>query len=154
MKTESKTAYVAVERTGYSADKLIVSFDKPKSCEYWSRALVSEVVVTVPVLTQDDMDKLLAGEELNSLHAAKEKLEAETYARMKVITDRIAELQCIEFKEPQTISADMLAAVKQELEYQETTLEDIIFQFGKGNLTLTAEQLAVLTEAEARGNGQ
>lgn len=154
MKTEMKVAYIGIRRRRYCQDEMTVSFDKPQSNEHWCSALISEVMVVVPVITDEDKDKLLAGAELESLYAAKEKLQTATFNQMQAINNRIGELQCIEFKAaPNMISADMLAAVKQELEYQETTLEDIIFKLSEDNLYLSADQLSILTKAEARGNG-
>ena len=140
----------------YCQDEITVSFDKPQSNEHWCSALISEVMVVVPVITDEDKDKLLAGAELESLYAAKKKLETATFNKMQAINNRIGELQCIEFKseEPKAVSALLFESAKQSLEYGEATLELVIHDLSEGNMALSAVQLKVLTEAEARGNGQ
>lgn len=52
------------------------------------------------------------------------------------------------------VDGNWFARTKQTLEFGETTLKNVLDKVGESNCALTADQLAVLTEAEARGNGQ
>ncbi|WVH05538.1 hypothetical protein KKJFFJLC_00039 [Vibrio phage vB_VpaS_PGB] len=102
MKTEMKTAYIYAAKWcfGFSSDKaeLEVSFDELHSSKDRIRHLISEVKVPVPTLSQDDLEKILNGAEIEALQKQKEDLQAKTFAALSQLDQRIGELQALEFK--------------------------------------------------------
>ncbi len=100
MKTEMHTLYIAVRRStgGYQWEDLDASFTKQEDGECFYYGHVTEVQVAVPVMTTEEIDKLMAGAELESLHKERDRINAETFNKIAKIDRRIGELTALEDK--------------------------------------------------------
>jgi len=102
MKTEKRKAYIFAERyTGgtYKDDvEMRIYFFKITSDDLFARALVSEIEVDVPILSDKEEDALLNGAELESLIKARDVMRTEFQKQLETIEDRISKLKCIELK--------------------------------------------------------
>lgn len=95
MKTEMKKAYIwLTNMIGFYDPKLEITFSDIGSTETFSRVPLTEVEVMVPVLSEDDKKRLMAGETLNSLEKQKNLLQS----KLREINCQIQELRAIEYK--------------------------------------------------------
>ncbi len=76
--------------------ELVIKTEEKEDDECYMYKKVCESQVAMPKLSQDDIDKLMAGSELAALHAAKEKLQADTHRKLMQIDERIGQLTAIE----------------------------------------------------------
>ncbi|AUR90867.1 coil containing protein [Vibrio phage 1.151.O._10N.222.46.B1] len=100
MKTEMQTLYLAIRKStsGYCSQDLVAEFKKPEDGEYFYYGHIGEVQISVPVMTQEEIDKVMAGAELDALHKERERLNAETFRKIAHIDRRIGELAALENK--------------------------------------------------------
>lgn len=101
MKTEMKTLYLAIQRSvgcSYLTQSLVAEFKKPTDNKYFYYGHISEVEIAVPVMTDEEIEKVMAGAELEALHAERERLNAETFRKIANIDRRIGELTALEDK--------------------------------------------------------
>ncbi len=104
MKTEMEmvTAHIYLRSWVYKGamDKpeLVIETEEQEGGECYIYKKVCESQVAMPKLSQDDIDKLMAGAELAALHAAKEKLQADTHRKLQAYDERIGQLTAIENK--------------------------------------------------------
>ncbi|CAH9015697.1 coil containing protein [Vibrio phage 137E35-1] len=100
MKTEMKTLHLAIRRsTGlYAWQELDASFEKQEDGEHFYYGHIAEVQVSVPVMTDEEIDKLMAGAELEALKKERERVNAETFRKIAHIDRRIGELTALEDK--------------------------------------------------------
>ena len=102
MKTEKKKAYIFAERyiggSCKSETDTRIFFFHAASDDLFARALICEVEVDVPILSDKEADALLNGAELDSLMKARDEMRAEFQKQLETIEDRISKLKCIELK--------------------------------------------------------
>ena len=95
-----KTVYVWFRQwiggMNFAGGELIVTFDKPNDSTEKVHALVCEAQIAIPEMSEDDIEQLLAGAEIEAIHAAKEELQAKTYLKMQAFDDRLSQLTAIE----------------------------------------------------------
>jgi hypothetical protein len=102
MKTEKKTAIIfAKAQSGeisieVTTDKFTASYCS--SITNTVSAPISEIEIDVPVLSSDEVNKVLTGSMLSSLIEEREKVKLEMVETMRKLDQRIADLQCLEFK--------------------------------------------------------
>ncbi len=103
MKTEMKTVYVSFRQWIGSmrccGGEFTVSFDKPVNTSDSIYAPICEAQIAVPKVSKEDIELLLNGAEIEALHGAKEKLQADTHRKLQAYDERIGQLTAIENKE-------------------------------------------------------
>ncbi|CAL9962723.1 hypothetical protein VPH219E481_0072 [Vibrio phage 219E48-1] len=98
MKTEMKKFHMAIRRSGHGGQWLVVEESKPENGDYFFYGHLGEVEIAVPVMTDEEIDKVMAGAELESLHKQREELQAKTHRQLMQIDERIGQLSAIENK--------------------------------------------------------
>ena len=103
MKTEKRNVYVVASKflSGVSNNhipELELQLYPPKSTPQFAKALIQQLQVEIPVLTDKEMDIVLSGAELDSLVKARDIMRAEFQEQLASIEDRISKLKCIESK--------------------------------------------------------
>ena len=98
MKTEMKTFHMAVRKVSYSKTDIVIESRKPEGDEYFLYGYLGTIEIAIPVMTDEEIDKLMAGAELECLHAQREKVQAETHRKLMQIDERIGQLTAIEDK--------------------------------------------------------
>lgn len=103
MKTELKTVYVFL-KSKFDGKKTVEvtsdNFTKDYCCSITGTISVPlcEMEVEVPVISDDEANKIMAGAMLETLIAEREKMRAEHQVKMNRITQQIEDLQSIEYK--------------------------------------------------------
>ncbi len=98
MKTEMQTFHLAIRRSNHGWQGLVVESVKPENCDYFFYGHLGEVEIAVPVMNDEEIDKLMAGAELEALNKQRETLQAETHRKLMQIDERIGLLTAIENK--------------------------------------------------------
>lgn len=102
MKTEMKKVYVYAQyKRGevsieVSSDENDASFSYELTNTY--RKPITELEIAVPSLSEDELNKILAGAMLESLIKQKEELQAENHRKLMQIDEKIGQLQALECK--------------------------------------------------------
>lgn len=78
--------------------ELAVEFEEKESDGDFIYKKVCESKLAIPKLSQEDIEKLMAGAELEALQEAKVRLQAETHRKLMQIDERIGQLQALENK--------------------------------------------------------
>ncbi|CAL9974161.1 hypothetical protein VPHD273_0069 [Vibrio phage D273] len=102
MEMEMVTAHIYLRSWVWNnrlqSPELVIYFQEQEDSDSFIFKKLCEAQVAMPKLSQDDIDKLMAGAELDALHAAKEKLKADTHRQLMQIDERIGQLTAIEDK--------------------------------------------------------
>lgn len=83
---------------GNSDPAIELNLEKSESNDTFAYGDICEIEVALPILTDEDKEKIMCGAELDSLIKMKERLNAETHRKLMQINDRIEQLQAIEDK--------------------------------------------------------
>ena len=103
MKTEKRRAYIIASKflSGVSDNhtpEIDITLTPPKDTPSFARALIQEIQVEIPILTDEEMNIVLRGAELETLVNARDLMRAEFQEQLASIEDRISKLKCIESK--------------------------------------------------------
>lgn len=118
-------------------------------------APLCEMEVEVPAISSEEAQKVLSGALLESLIEEREKVRAETHRRLTQLDQRIADLQCLEFKGPEVQEHDfdkLFVGWKQEVLYQERTAQEIIQQAEDSGIFIPEEFRQKLTDLNGDNN--
>lgn len=104
MKTEMEmvTAHVYLRSWVFNGrvekPKLVFETEEQENGDSFVYKKICESQVAIPKLSEVEIEKLMAGAELDALYEAKERLQAETHRKMMGIDNRIGELLALENK--------------------------------------------------------
>ncbi len=100
MKTEMKSVYVSFRKWIGSmrccGGEFTISFDKPVNTSDSIYAPICEAKIAVPEVSEEDIELLLNGAEIEAIHKAKEELQAKTHQQLKAYDERLGQLTAIE----------------------------------------------------------